>query len=128
LKKELFEIKPASLEVHAGKSLQLAMAINDVSASDVAKHLDVTRQTVHKLLDTRKMSNERLIELASFFSMSVEDFLELPHHPLGSAFDHFIGQLFGHFQQLKPQQLRYLRNHDDAIRQISRTIRMLEQG
>ena len=128
MKKELFEIKPAEREIHAGRSLQLAMAINDVSATEVAKHLDVTRQSVHKIFDTKTMKDERVAELADFFHMSVDDFLQLPHHPLGSAFDHFIGQLYGHFQQTNPKQLRYMHNHDDAIKQISRTIRMLEQS
>lgn len=128
MRKEVFNIEPAEREQHAGKSLQLAMAIYDVTAAELAKHMGVTRQAVSKLVESRQINDERLSGILNYFSLTKDKFMELPHSPIASAFDVFMEGVMNHFIENKPTKVKYLRTHEQAFKEISRSIRMLEQA
>ena len=128
MNKAIFDIKPAERESHAGNSLRLAMSIYDVSAAEIAKHLGVTRQSVHKILDTKTMNDDRLQAVANYFNLDPNKFLELPHYPITSAFQLFMDQMLAHFRETQPRQVKYLVNKNAEIKDISRIIKMLEQN
>jgi len=128
MNKAIFDIKPAERESHAGNSLRLAMSIYDVSAAEIAKYLGVTRQSVHKILDTKTMNDDRLQAVAGYFALTPDQFLELPHYPITSAFELFTGQIIAHFREAQPRQVKYLVSKVAEIKDISRIIKMLEQN
>lgn len=115
-------LQPAPKEVHHGRSLQLAMAIQQIPATEVAEHLGVTRQSVHKLADTKTMKDERLLELAELFNITIKEFVELPHHPVYSTMFHHCAMAIMTLRKFYPTKGKYfnsIENHfSEALAQI----------
>lgn len=63
------------IEKIVGNNIQLKMAENNVSITDLAKELDVTRQTLTNYLrGTSIIDSVKLRKVAEYFSMELEDF------------------------------------------------------
>lgn len=121
-------MKPAEREQHAGKSLQLAMAIYDVTAAELAESMELTRQAVSKMINSRQIKEERLSHFLNYFGLTKDEFMALPHSPIATAFDVFMDQMLDHFRETQPRQVKYLVSKAAEIKDISRIIKMLEQN
>ena len=87
------DLKPAPKQVHHGESLKFAMDIQQRTLSEVAEHMGVTRQAIHRLCQTKKMQGDKAKRLADFFNLTEEEFVELKHRPITSVFDHYAQQI-----------------------------------
>lgn len=128
MNKVIFDIEPAEREQHAGKSLQLAMAIYDVTAAELAESMELTRQAVSKMINSRQIKEERLAHFLNYFGLTKDEFMALPHSPIAKAFDVFMSGVIKHFAENMPTKVKYLRTHEQSIKEISRTISMLEKA
>lgn len=64
-----------NMEKIIGNNIQLKMAEKNVSLTDLARHLDVTRQTMTNYLKgTSIIDSVKLMKVAEYFSMPLEDF------------------------------------------------------
>jgi len=68
-------------ETHAGKCLHAACQIYGTSFADLAKHLGVSRQHVHNMQNVKRINDDRVEQLAKYFRMSKDEFLNLSNKP-----------------------------------------------
>lgn len=71
-----------NIEKIIGNNIQLKMSENNVTLNDLAKHLEVTRQTMTNYLKGASIIDSvKLMKVADFFSVSLEDFFEVKDCP-----------------------------------------------
>ena len=80
-------MRPTTTEnsMDAGKSLTVLMQVNEVSGADLARHLGISPQLLQRMKSTKKMNGERIKQLAEFFVMTQQEFLNVARRPLTTA-------------------------------------------
>mgnify|MGYP001050300281 CR=1 FL=1 len=65
------------MEINIGRSINIAMAMAGVTASQMQADLDISRQCLYKWRNSKHINTEKLEMLAEYFEMSVCDFIGL---------------------------------------------------
>lgn len=65
------------MAISTGKSLKIAMTLNDIDTQTIAKGLKKSPSVINNLRGKDSCSNETLELLAAFFDMSVSEFIAL---------------------------------------------------
>lgn len=73
-------------ETHAGKCLHIACQIFGTSYADLANHLGVSRQHVHNMQNVKRINTKRVEQLARYFRMSPDEFLNLSKQPASATY------------------------------------------
>lgn len=79
-------------EQHAGQALSICLDVLNKSPKDLADHLGVSRQHLHKMKDTKKINQDRLEEIAKWFEMDVDEFVDLPNHVISFSLETYFRQ------------------------------------
>jgi len=64
-------------QMNVGRSINIAMAKNDMNRTALAKAMNTTNQNVHHMITRGTASAETLTKLAGVFKMSVSEFIKL---------------------------------------------------
>lgn len=65
-------------QVDAGRALSICLHVTQSSPIELANKLGVSRQQLHRMKETKKIRQDRLENIAEYFGMSVDEFLNIP--------------------------------------------------
>lgn len=86
-------------EQHAGQALSICLDVLNKSPKDLADHLGVSRQHLHKMKETKKINQDRLKEIAQWFEMDADEFLDLPNHVISFSLENYFRQSISYLSQ-----------------------------
>jgi plasmid maintenance system antidote protein VapI len=86
-------------DTHAGISLAVCLDVLNKSPKELADHLQVSRQQLHRMKETKKINDSRVQELADYFEMTVDEFLSLPHHVISFSLETYFRQSISYLSQ-----------------------------
>jgi plasmid maintenance system antidote protein VapI len=124
LRKDLYAA--AEREVNHGRSLELAMEIFGYTAADIARKLDLKRQTISKQITSKKFSDDRVTELCAIFNITPEAFDRLPHAPISNMMKFTNREIIDMLMTNMPGKGRYIREAEKHLEQAHKIIATLE--
>jgi len=64
------------MRFNIGKSVRVCMAMTERDISEIAQHFDVSEMTVYRWKAQKDQRISRIVALAEYFEMSVEEFIQ----------------------------------------------------
>lgn len=120
------KIEAQKEEVNHGFAIGLALDIFDVSPSDLAEHLEISRQHMHRIKETKKLGADRLEKIAHYLGMSTEQLLDIPSHPLSTLIEYQSKKISSYLEGKAPAHGRFIRQIDGHYNEIKNLVAMLE--
>lgn len=96
---EFTQMSAPKREQHAGHALAICLSVLNKSPKDLAEHLSISRQHLHKMKDTKKINRDRLEQIAQWFEMDADEFLDLPNHVISFSLETYFRQSISYLSQ-----------------------------
>lgn len=93
-----------SMQQHAGKSLLMAFRVTLKEPKELAEFLGVSRQNISRMQSSKRMSDDRIAQIAKFFGMSVNEFFDLSTQPMSAVFHSFFSNVLETCREVYPEE------------------------
>jgi len=112
--------------VDHGHVVSLALEIYDQPPSKLASHLGVKQQQISAILKTRKINEERMQEIATFFKMTLGELLDIAECPLTTLLTVQLREIENYLRGKDVKNGRYFAMLQKPITDIKNVVYMLE--
>lgn len=112
--------------VDHGYVVALALEIYDQPPSKLASHLGVKQQQISAILKTKKINDERMQEIATFFKMTLGELLDIAHCPLTTLLTVQLREVENYLRSKDAKNGRYFAMLQKPIADIKNVVYMLE--
>jgi DNA-binding Xre family transcriptional regulator len=118
--------KDSKQPVDHGKAVTLALLAFEKQPADLADHLGITRQHLHRMKDQKSIHPDRLDKIAEFFGITLEELLSVAATPVTWMVRHQGDRVCEYLRNKNPKHGQYVRNIEDIYSTLWHQIHQLE--